>query len=58
MDYEKVTEVVEMKHSYDINLYLKYGWKILGVYTDSCLLGWIGENPKYPNPYSDDDDLL
>lgn len=56
MDYEKITKVVEAKHSYDINCYLECGWKILGVYTDSCLLGWMGENPKYPDPYANNAD--
>lgn len=54
MDLEKVTEVIELKHSYEINRYLKCGWKILGVCTDSCLLGWMGENPKHPDFYAND----
>lgn len=52
IDYLGIKEIVELHHSYDVNTYLKLGWKLLHINNSDdrapYVLGWEGDNPIHP----------
>lgn len=62
MEYQNIKEIVEVINWAEANEHLKLGWSLINIYntvtddvgplandlTPHYVLGWIGENPKYP----------
>lgn len=72
MDYSKIKVVEELENKFLVNEYLSLGWVMVNSYvtaydshppgcyfqTHHYVLGWIGENPQYPNHEPPEDETF